>query len=175
MSASEFVLKNHLHIKLWTQSSPILPFTDILPPSSYYKYTIVLELFQPRGGRFLYGLLGAEVDINLKNSEIILNLTKHDLENRIFQSDFLNKLDEAKYGLPIEYTTELQKFILEISNQMKFNDLYKINFCFSAHSDIGSNIKIFKFLALLILQYIQNSDLTLNDLNQTQEFLDQSI
>ncbi|WP_336943803.1 hypothetical protein [Acinetobacter modestus] len=175
MSASEFVLKNHLHIKIWTQSSPILPFTDILPPSSYYKYTIVLELFQPRGGRFLYGLLGAEVDINLKNSEIILNLTKHDLENRIFQSDFLNKLDEAKYGLPIEYTTELQKFILEISNQMKFNDLYKINFCFSAHSDIGSNIKIFKFLALLILQYIQNSDLTLDDLNQTQEFLDQSI
>ncbi|WP_336937353.1 hypothetical protein [Acinetobacter modestus] len=175
MSASEFVLKNHLHIKLWTQSSPILPFTDILPPSSYYKYTIVLELFQPRGGRFLYGLLGAEVDINLKNSEIILNLTKHDLENRIFQSDFLNELDEAEYGLPIEYTTELQKFILEISNQMKFNDLYKINFCFSAHSDIGSNIKIFKFLALLILQYIQNSDLTLDDLNQTQEFLDQSI
>jgi hypothetical protein len=58
---------------------------------------------------------------------------------------------------------------------MKFNDLYKINFCFSAHSDIGSNIKIFKFLALLILQYIQNSDLTLDDLNQTQEFLDQSI
>ncbi len=175
MSASEFVLKNHLHIKLWTQSSPIVPFTDIPPPSSYYKYTIVLELFQPRGGRFLYGLLGAEVDINLKNSEIILNLTKHDLENRIFQSDFLNELDEAKYGLPIEYTTELQKFILEISNQMKFNDLYKINFCFSAHSDIGSNIKIFKFLALLILQYIQNSDLTLDDLNQTQEFLDQSI
>ncbi|MCH7330441.1 hypothetical protein [Acinetobacter modestus] len=175
MSASEFVLKNHLHIKLWTQSSPIVPFTDIPPPSSYYKYTIVLELFQPRGGRFLYGLLGAEVDINLKNSEIILNLTKHDLENRIFQSDFLNELDEAKYGLPIEYTTELQKFILEISNKMKFNDLYKINFCFSAHSDIGSNIKIFKFLALLILQYIQNSDLTLDDLNQTQEFLDQSI
>jgi hypothetical protein len=175
MSASEFVLKNHLHIKLWTQSSPIVPFTDILPPSSYYKYTIVLELFQPRGGRFLYGLLGAEVDINLKNSEIILNLTKHDLENHIFQSDFLNELDEAKYGLPIEYTTELQKFILEISNQMKFNDLYKINFCFSAHSDIGSNIKIFKFLALLILQYIQNSDLTLDDLNQTQKFLDQSI
>ncbi|ENX03982.1 hypothetical protein F900_00680 [Acinetobacter modestus] len=175
MSASEFVLKNHLHIKLWTQSSPIVPFTDIPPPSSYYKYTIALELFQPRGGRFLYGLLGAEVDINLKNSEIILNLTKHDLENRIFQSDFLNELDEAKYGLPIEYTTELQKFILEISNQMKFNDLYKINFCFSAHSDIGSNIKIFKFLALLILQYIQNSDLTLDDLNQTQEFLDQSI
>ena len=132
-------------------------------------------MFQPRGGRFLYGLLGAEVDINLKNSEIILNLTKHDLENRIFQSDFLNELDEAKYGLPIEYTTELQKFILEISNKMKFNDLYKINFCFSAHSDIGSNIKIFKFLALLILQYIQNSDLTLDDLNQTQEFLDQSI
>lgn len=175
MSASEFVLKNHLHIKLWTQSSPIVPFTDIPPPSSYYKYTIVLELFQPRGGRFLYGLLGAEVDINLKNSEIILNLTKHDLENRIFQSDFLNELDEAKYGLPIEYTRELQKFILEISNKMKFNDLYKINFCFSAHSDIGSNIKIFKFLALLILQYIQNSDLTLDDLNQTQEFLDQSI
>ncbi|ENU27479.1 hypothetical protein [Acinetobacter modestus] len=175
MSASEFVLKNHLHIKLWTQSSPIVPFTDIPPPSSYYKYTIVLELFQPRGGRFLYGLLGAEVDINLKNSEIILNLTKHDLENRIFQSDFLNELDEAKYGLPIEYTTELQKFILEISNQMKFNDLYKINFCFSAHSDIGSNIKIFKFLALLILQYIQNSDLTLDDLNQTQGFLDQNI
>lgn len=175
MSASEFVLKNHLHIKLWTQSSPILPFTDIPPPSSYYKYTIVLELFQPHGGRFLYGLLGAEVDMNLKNSEIILNLTKHDLENRIFQSDFLNELDEAKYGLPIEYTTELQKFILEISNQMKFNDLYKINFCFSAHSDIGSNIKIFKFLALLIFQYIQNSDLTLDNLNQTQEFLDQSI
>ena len=84
MSTSEFVLKNHLHIKLWTQSSPIVPFTDIPPPSSYYKYTIALELFQPRGGRFLYGLLGAEVDINLKNSEIILNLTKHDLENRIF-------------------------------------------------------------------------------------------
>jgi len=175
MSISEFVLKNHLHIKLWTQSSPILPFTDIPPPSSYRKYIIVLELFQPRGGRFLYGLLGAEVDINLKNSEIILNLTKHDLENRIFQSDFLNELDEAKYGLPIEYVTELQKFILEISNQMKFNDLYKINFCFAAHSDIGSNIKIFKFLALLILQYIQNSDLTLDHLNQTQEFLDQSI
>lgn len=58
---------------------------------------------------------------------------------------------------------------------MKFNDLYKINFCFAAYSDIGSNMKIFKFLALLILQYIQNSELTLNDLNQTQKFLDQSI
>jgi hypothetical protein len=97
------------------------------------------------------------------------------LENRLFQSDFLNELDEAKYGLPIEYATELQKFILEISNQMKFNDLYKINFCFAAHSDIGSNIKIFKLLALLILQYIQNSELTLDDLNQTQKFLDQNI
>jgi hypothetical protein len=58
---------------------------------------------------------------------------------------------------------------------MKFNDLYKINFCFAAHSDIGSNIKIFKLLALLILQYIQNSELTLDDLNQTQKFLDQNI
>lgn len=175
MSTSEFVLKNHLHIKLWTQSSPILPFTDIPPSSSYRKYTIVLELFQPRGGRFLYGLLGAEVDINLENREIILDLTNRNLENRLFQSDFLNELDEAKYGLPIEYATELQKFILEICNQMKFNDLYKINFCFAVHSDIGSNMKIFKFLALLILQYIQNSELTLDDLNQTQKFLDQSI
>jgi hypothetical protein len=67
-------------------------------------------LFQPRGGRFLYGLLGAEVDINLENCEIILDLMNRNLENRLFQSDFLNELDEAKYGLPIEYATELQKF-----------------------------------------------------------------
>lgn len=174
MSASEFVLKNHLHIKLWTQSSPILPFADIPPPSSYYKYTIVLELFQPRGGRFLYGLLGAEVDINLKNSEIILNLTKHDLENHLFQSNFLNELDEVKYGLPVEYIIDLKNFILETSNSMRFNHLYKIKF-FSAYSDVGSNIRVFKFLALLILKYIQNNALTLDYINQTQEFLDQNI
>ncbi|ENW03691.1 hypothetical protein [Acinetobacter beijerinckii] len=171
MSSSEFVLKNNLQIKLWNNSYLISPLTNILQPS---KYMIILELFQPCGGRFRYGSLGAEVNIDLENSEIILDSTDHYLEKHLFQSNFLTELDEVKYGLTVEYVIDLKKFILETSNSMRFNHLYKIKF-FSAYSDVGSNIKVFKFLALLILKYIQNNALTLDYINQTQEFLDQNI
>lgn len=171
MSTSEFVLKNHLQIKLWSNSSLISPLINTSQPS---KYMITIELFQPCGGRFRYGSLGAEVNIDSENSEIILDSTDHYLENHLFQSNFLNELDEIKYGLPVEYVIDLKNFILETSNSMRFNHLYKIKF-FPAYSDVGSNIRVFKFLALLILKCIKNNALTLDYINQTQEFLGQNI
>lgn len=112
--------------------------------------SIVLEFYQPRGGRYCYGLLGARIFSSEKGS-IVKVRGNH--RKAVFESSFLHGLGCAKYDLANEYLDGLSKTILnyfQINNNM--NGM-TIDFCYGAYDDVGSNNKIFNTLALAILNY----------------------
>jgi len=126
------------------------------------KKIVIAEIFLPRGGRNIYGLLG--VDYNAYDSEVLkvtLNSTTRTAES-IYNSIIIKNIESVYVGFPAEYNqyilTQVESHC--INKKLILNG--ELNFQYAAFSEISSNGWIFNKLTDILLFHLQADNQEIN-------------
>lgn len=120
----------------------------------FTRKTIIAEIFLPRGGRNIYGLLG--VEFNPIQSDVLkITVNANDKNDQsIYDKSLINKIETAYIGLPHEYV----QYIINRTDLIYENKelIFKgdLNFNYAAFSEISSNGWIFGKLTDILLSIL---------------------
>lgn len=160
----ELNLSLHRKTRIWINEfpKPCFDSTSRLQEnySSYEKNSLYLkndciavELSIPVGARIIYGLLGAKFNHN-SSDHFSLEIYSLDSKNTVFETPIYSGLDVVYVGLPSIYLKSVkrgfQQFFEDKKNKMPSGNLI---FKCAAHSEVGSNERIFEQLAIIISNY----------------------
>lgn len=115
--------------------------------------TIIIELFIPRGGRNVYGLLGADFISAYKN--LTVSVSKGDiLKPKLLSDSLLGCADIAKLCLPNDLRLSVFEELRKLSNSNNLNIAGKLDFNYGAFSEISSSEWIFRKLTKLVVKLL---------------------
>lgn len=120
---------------------------DIMPTNNI----IIAEIFLPRGGRNIYGLLGFEYTKTEKKELAIIIPTNNIGHKKIFLDSLVSKFNSASVGLQDEYSKYILNALNEINEKNKFTFAGKLSFCYEAYSEVSSNGWIFQKLTNILI------------------------
>ena len=155
----------HRKARVWIYDKPQILYPAIetvsldiersLSRNSQKEKTGALEILIPVGGRFFYGLLGAEFIPNDSGNFTVEVLISTDQE-RIYKQSIASKLDQIRVGLPSEYSQSVINGITEPLNKETLRKLGSglLRFNQGAYSNVGSSNKIFRHIATTVVQLL---------------------
>lgn len=114
---------------------------------------IILELFLPRGGRIIYGMLG----VNYKSiSDKILSIKIPETNNdiKVFDDSLIAPVEQAYIGLPIEYGKAIYLELIQFHKMKRLLLTGELDFCYAAHSEVSSNSWIFQKLTYILIKLL---------------------
>ncbi len=162
----EFELDYLRNIRLWFQPNQDLLLSNrpqIVKYSShsnkdFYNKTVIIELLIPRGGRNIYGLLGANyIPMPTNNLEVSV-LCGTNFNANSFKKSLIEKIEPVYLSISEEYCKAIFDKIESLSKNSQLNLGGKLNFCYGASSEISSNELIFSKLTNLIINLIPISE-----------------
>lgn len=125
--------------------------------------TVTLEWFAPAGGRYFYGLLGAQLLPAVSDHLTVLISAKASHEAQ-FKSSLMDvALDVPLVGLPTEYFGAVgEGFQLASETMLSIaSGVLKVH-C-AAYSDVGSSHFVFRRLAAVLMRLIHLPDIKLTE------------
>jgi hypothetical protein len=159
-----FDLKFNGRIRLWFEENKELKFKgekiickDYMRISNniLMRKIIIAEIFLPRGGRNVYGLLGVEYNpIQSDMLKVTVN-SNNNASKIIFNNSLINKIESAYIGLPYEYS---QYIINRIDSLYESKELIfkgELNFNYAAFAEVSSNGWIFSKLTDLLFTFLK--------------------
>jgi hypothetical protein len=117
---------------------------------------VVVELFQPFGAAFHYGLLGAELQVNT-SGELVVAVPIDMPGSKIpYVGSLAGKIDEVVIGS----TPEFGEAVLAGLHYFPVDSLPSghLNFMFIAHSGVGSARIVFEKLAMAVVRLLIRAD-----------------
>lgn len=157
-----FELSHHRRARVWLDEFP----NAVFPGVSVARLTLAteisalgatrcatVELFAPSGGRYEYGLLGAEIEDGEgkgREVEVIVHVIE---KGRSFQDSLANLLDEVCVGLPEEYVVGVLSGAEKAVSE-KGATARQIRFRCAAHGRRSSSIAIFEELGSLVVRLL---------------------
>ncbi|MHB1222370.1 MAG: hypothetical protein ACYC0J_10280 [Gammaproteobacteria bacterium] len=170
-------------IRIWNQnldfvkvtSANVIEETYFLSPESVNdtipaNNIIIAEIFLPRGGRNIYGLLGFEYKkTEKKELEILIPISNIE-RKRVFIDSLVSKFDLASVGLQDEYSKYIINALNEINKKNKFKFSGELNFCYAAFSEVSSSGWIFQKLTNILIRLLGTN---LNEV--TQEMIEDKL
>ena len=120
--------------------------------------TIIIELFIPRGGRNVYGLLGADF-ISAVSKSLTVSVSKGDIPKPKLLSDSLvGCADMVNLCLPDHLCLSVFEELRKLSNSNNLNVSGKLDFNYGAFSEISSSEWIFRKLTKLVVKLLGISE-----------------
>lgn len=159
-----FDLKFNGKIRAWFEENKELKFAcekivykDYKKSSAhrFAKKTIIAEVFLPRGGRNIYGLLG--VDYNDNQSDMLKVMVNSSNINTkvIFNNALIRRIEPAYIGLPNEYSQYIVNRINLLRENNGLNIQGELNFCYAAFAEISSSGWIYTKLTNILITLLQ--------------------
>jgi hypothetical protein len=163
----EFDLKYLRKIKIWFKKNNelILKGKDIdkkefssCNSGIAVNKTIIIELFIPRGGRNVYGLLGADF-ISAVCKNLTVSVSKGDiLKTKLLSNSLAGCADMVKLCLPDDLRLSVFEELRKLSNSNNLNISGKLDFNYGAFSEISSSEWIFRKLTMLVVKLLDISE-----------------
>lgn len=159
-----YALSKERRVRVWINESP----ANLMPDFDHVSHCrrissqnirplirkcVVIEVFIPLGGRFLYGLLGGEAidclyqDFNLVAFEMVAT-------DSVFNGSLAGDLDIVSWGLPNEYIDSVLDGACIGIEKYGLPDAATIQFHLAAFGEIGSTVSIFRRLAIIIIAFM---------------------
>jgi len=158
----EFELANHGRARVWIDElPPVEPLSsdaswrqesiDGAKKQAFHK-RVVVELFQPFGATFHYGLLGAEFQANASD-ELVVTVSVDTSNPKIPYVDSLaSKVDEVVVGSTHEYAESILTSLRHQPSELLPRG--QLKFTFMAHSAVGSARIVFEKLASAVIRLL---------------------
>jgi hypothetical protein len=117
---------------------------------------VVVELFVPAGGRFHYGLLGAETMNDAASPEggILVELLVSASSGPVHETSLAGSLDTVRWGLPNEYADAVAASVEESVIAHVAPDVNRLRFTWAAHGHVGSSNAHFARLARIVMRLL---------------------
>ena len=120
-----------------------------------------IEVFIPRGARFIYGLLAGEL-VPGDSKELIVQVANGETGQTITDWSLARGLDAVKSGIPTWATEEILNSALEAVDAQPIGPGC-LRFPLGAHGQLGSNAWVFRGLAKAIVTLISTDDRSLSE------------
>jgi hypothetical protein len=156
-------LRNHGKARVWLDALPEAPYAVSerihrhlkgTHGSSSRSFDAGVELFLPRGGRFMYGLLGG----SFRNSEgeiLQLAIDLSTVREPFFPASLAASLDGVRLGLPAEYAEAVVNGLTAAAGGSASFAPGHLLINRAAHSAVGSSSQIFQALAAILVDVIR--------------------
>jgi hypothetical protein len=113
---------------------------------------VAIEMFQPIGGMFRYGLLGAEINTSSKGKLLVSVPTETPETDRHYTGSLAGKLDEVVIGGNIQYARAVIDGIRDMGEEKRPEG--HLSICCVAHGAVGSAPIVFQMLARGIIRLL---------------------
>jgi len=114
---------------------------------------VVVETLLPRGGRSLYGLLGARYS-DTEKENLCIQIGKCDKSSDIFNHSLIASFESAYVGIPSEYVTHVIEGAKKAQKEEKCLGFGLLEFCYAAHGLVSSNALVFEKLSFAIVNLL---------------------
>jgi hypothetical protein len=120
--------------------------------------TVIVELFIPRGGRNIYGLLGVDyIATSLNNIEVSISNGKT-VRPQILHDPLVGKSEPVYLYLPEEFRNSIFQQMKSLSDNHELKINGKLKFYYGAVSEISSSDWIFRKLTNLVVKLLGISE-----------------
>jgi len=163
----EFELDYLRKIRLWfsPNTDVKLPLTNQAQGKSYFAQidkhsnftTLIVELFIPKGGRNVYGLLGVSYIPKLI-ANLDVNISCSNINNNIFKQSLIGSFEPVYVSFPHEYCNAIFNKIDSVSTHNNLKLSGELNFCYGAVSEVSSSLLVFEKLTYLIINLLNISE-----------------
>jgi hypothetical protein len=166
---TEFILPKGVgcKVRLWVDE---LPATATIPlDASRLNYTLpaqvgitphsraAIELFQPGGGSFRYGMLGAEFTPDSSGELLVVVPSEMGEVNAAQMESLAGDLDRVVVGCTPEYARAVYAGVEKIQTCVDRLPGGCLNFSVVAHGEVGSSPAVFEMLARAVVRLIHDS------------------
>jgi hypothetical protein len=126
-----------------------------------------VELFIPRGARFDYGLIGAELFPTESNA--LVTTICYSIVGRLFTDSIVGGLDEVKVGLPLDYADAVLEGITgeTVEGGAPGGEL---RVCWAAYGKSGSSVFFFRLLGRTLLKMMTGAAIQPDEKTMTEYF-----
>ena len=156
-----YTLSKERQVRIWFPAPPENTIVSLASISACRKiehlnsrpitrHSVAIELLIPLGGRFLYGLLGAEASGALA-TELSLITYKLTDEGTVFTDSLAGTLDLVRWGLPGEYVNAVLDGASAGIDKYGMPAAETIRFHVAAFGEVGSTASVFQRLASMIV------------------------
>lgn len=137
---------------LFFEGEQIHSYEFISNPSKLkHNKTVIFELFLPRGGRIIHGILGMDFIYNERN-KILIKIPIKNKTQKVVSS--LLKYENVYLGLPDEYLNAVKRGIERAYREKKLLLTGELNFCYAAYGDVSSCEWVFDKLTYSLIGLI---------------------
>ena len=155
-------LSHHRKMRVWLGELPPLKYPVVdsvertikaINSQIYNRKYAAIEMFIPKGGRAIYGLLGAEFQPQL-SQEILVQVAVSETATQQLDWLLASSLDRTYMGLPSEYCQSVLSGALT-GAEILGSGLLHIN-C-AAHGEVSSSPRIFNHLASTLVKLLASN------------------
>jgi len=126
--------------------------------NSVINSTVIIELFIPRGGRNIYGLLGADYSQSTSNNIDVCVSSGNIIRPKLLRDSLAGKIDVVHICLPDDARASVFEEMKAMSEDDELNIAGKLDFCYGAYSEVSSSEWIFRKLTKLIITLLNISE-----------------
>lgn len=163
----EFDLKYLRKMKIWFKQNDDLILQgnnidrkEFISPSvdSVVNSTVIVELFIPRGGRNVYGLLGTDY-ISTASKNVVANISSGNiLRSKLFSTSLMGVAEPVQLCLPDNLRFAILEELQLLSNSNELNINGRLDFHYGAFSEISSSEWIFRKLTKIVVKLLGFSE-----------------
>ena len=156
---SQIITLNHRKMRVWLGELPPLNYPVIETVEQVIKTReslitkrkyAAIEMFEPKGGRAIYGLLGAEFQPE-HSPHILVKVAVSETAEQTIDWLLASRVDRTYMGLPYEYCHSVLEGALTAA-EMLGSGVLTLN-C-AAYGEVGSSPRIFKQLASTVVKLL---------------------
>jgi hypothetical protein len=165
-------LPQHQQARVWIGDLPFLldKSTEIVEPikaaiskaSPATEWRGAIEVLVPKGGRFLYGLLGGDFYPS-PQKQFIAKVASGTTYEVPYAESIASTLDDVKIGLPQEYAGYIMEGIRETAGRLKDVPAGTLTVNCAAHGQIGSCGFIFEKLGAMLVRLLVSGNTPISE------------
>jgi hypothetical protein len=126
---------------------------EVINSGSVERQSAAVELFLPRGGRVLYGGLGAVFtpeDTHQLVAQVLVSID----DGKQYEETLAHRVDDVHIGLPQEYVEGVFEGVLQ-SDETQELDAGTLRFGCAVHGQVGSSRWIFQRLSRMVVKLLR--------------------
>ena len=153
------------HWAFCAHQRPVVPIVEMgaTPPLRNEASVVVIELMVARGGRSLYGALGARFESERASDSLRVIVTAKPDSSPVNADSLISRIEQVEIGLPFEYADGVASGVRSALEHAHLLTAGTLDFAYAATGPASSSQRLFWVLGSAVTQLLMQPDRTVDD------------